>query len=168
MAFNKFPLSSFLASHASSSFGLDVRCSENPIDRVASFTRFFYVSQLDPSLLSVDTLSKALNTFDILFSSSSLSGSDTSAPRSGSSGSGGGGEDLGSDDIGDEGQSSAGLGGGSTGYSGSGADTASGVPCGFWDDDDAICSGGAPHPSIRSSCFLSISLSCPDRKQTNC
>ncbi|KAJ3859595.1 hypothetical protein EV359DRAFT_86225 [Lentinula novae-zelandiae] len=80
----------------------------------------------------------------------------------GSSGSGGGGEDLGNDDIGDEGQSSTGLGGGSTGYSGSGAGAGSGVPCGFWDDDDAISSclgaGGAFHPSIKSSCFLSISL----------
>ncbi|KAJ3864080.1 hypothetical protein EV359DRAFT_64291 [Lentinula novae-zelandiae] len=109
------------------------------------------MSQLDPSLLSMDTLSKALNTLDILSSSSSLSGSDTSAPGSGSSGSGGGGEDLGSDDIGDEGRSSTGLGGGHIGYSGSGAGAASGVPCGFWDDDDAIGSclgaGGAFRPS---------------------
>ncbi|KAJ3859596.1 hypothetical protein EV359DRAFT_86226 [Lentinula novae-zelandiae] len=91
MAFNKFPSSSFLVSHASvSSFRLD----------------------LDPSLLSVDTLSKALNTLDILLLLLSLSGSDTSAPGSGSSGSGGGGEDLGHDDISDEGWSSTGLGGG--------------------------------------------------------
>ncbi|KAJ3897716.1 hypothetical protein F5879DRAFT_1026834 [Lentinula edodes] len=156
MAFNKFPSSSFLASHASvSSFGLDV-----------SSTRFFHVSQLDPSLLSVDTLSKALNTLDILSSSSSLSGSDTSAPGSGSSGSGGGGEDLGSEDIGDEGRSSTGLGGGgNTGYSGSGAGAASGVPSGFWDDDDATCSGGAPRPSIRlifaNSVFVAVGIVVP-------
>ncbi|KAJ3884907.1 hypothetical protein GG344DRAFT_83364 [Lentinula edodes] len=155
MACNKFPLLSFLASHASvSSFGLDV----------ASSTRFFHVSQLDPSPLNMDTLSKALNALDILSLLSSLSRSDTSAPGSGSStpgsgssGSGGGGEDLGSDDIGDKGQSSTGLGGGSTGYSGSGAGASSGVPCGFWNNDDAIGSclrtGGALCPSIRSFAF---------------
>ncbi|KAJ3847171.1 hypothetical protein EV368DRAFT_69319 [Lentinula lateritia] len=142
MAFNKFPLLSFWASNAPaaqeasymSSLGFDVRWSENPIDQVASSTRFFHVSQLDPSLLSLDPLSKALNTLDISLSSS-LSGSDTSAP-----GSGGGGEDLGNDDIGDEGRSSIGLGGGSTGYSGPGAGTGegAGVRCGFWDDDDVI------------------------------
>ncbi|KAJ3849391.1 hypothetical protein EV368DRAFT_85599 [Lentinula lateritia] len=124
MAFNKFPSLYFLASNAPvSSLGFDVRWSENPIDWVASSTRFFHVSQLDPLLLSMNTLSKALNTLDILLSLSSLSGSDTSAPGSGSSGSGGDGEDLGNDDIGDESRSSIGLGGGSTGYPGSGAGT---------------------------------------------
>ncbi|KAJ3805310.1 hypothetical protein F5876DRAFT_81908 [Lentinula aff. lateritia] len=166
MLFNKFPSLSFSASDAPvSSLGLDVRWSENPIDQVASSTQFFHISQLDPSLLSMNTLSKALNTLDISSSSSSFSGSDTSALGSGSSGSGEGGEDLGDDDIGDEGHSSIGLGGGSTGYSGSGAgtDEGAGVRCGFWDDNDVISSclgtGHALPLSIRSSCFLSMSLS---------
>ncbi|KAJ3858358.1 hypothetical protein EV359DRAFT_87855 [Lentinula novae-zelandiae] len=81
-----------------------------------------------------------------------LTGSDTSAPGSGSSGSGGGGEDLGNDDISDEGWSITGLGGGSTGYSGSGAGAGSGVPCGFWDDDDSAKTGDM------TSCYFVVSI----------
>ncbi|KAJ3912600.1 hypothetical protein F5877DRAFT_84635 [Lentinula edodes] len=107
----------------------------------------------------MDTLSKALNALDILSLLSSLSRSDTSAPGSGSStpgsgssGSGGGGEDLGSDDIGDKGQSSTRLGGGSTGYSGSGAGASSGVPCGFWNNDDSTKAGDM------TSCYFVVSV----------
>lgn len=146
------------------SLGFQVIESLYPIAQTASSTRVCHVSQFDLLAFRMVTLSKALNTFDIvslsLSESESKSGSD---PLSDGSGSGGwsclecsnfGGTGGRTGELGWDGSESSGDGWG-------GADDCWGG-CGEWEDwDGALCMGCWLVDAIGFGCLGVVHLMCP-------